>query len=901
MNKKLIFLFLVLLLVPALAVARSVVQRSSGSIQAADGELASNYRREDEPWLTHDEAMLRSRTVGNIVYTLDINLTDAEVYTANITIKFDYQPSSFPLTLDFLDGQVESLIVGLETIPVVYNGNFITIAPGFLSRGQNIIKVAYSHAYSETGAGLYRFVDSSDQRVYLYTHFEPYDANRLAPMFDQPNLRARWLLTVRTPNDWQVVTTIREDSIEHGEDDATWHFPLSPSTSSYILPLHAGQYHVWEGMAGDIPLRLFARESLARYVRAEWLLELTSNGMAFFQAYFDEPYPFTKYDQLLVPDFNIGGMENIAAVTYTERSIPRGEPTRERMQGTAGLFLHEMAHMWFGDLVTIDWWNALWLKESFASLMGPLAIGKATEFDSPWLAFYLSSKQSAYQADQHVTTHPIEMPVRDTKSGNASFDAITYEKGASVLKQLNHFLGEDKFREGVRQYLSRYGWQAATLPDFMDTLAKVSGRDLQAWTRDWLQTAGVNTVKAEYECRGGTVASFRLRQTAPRGYPTLRHHRLQIGLFGLANGTVVQQKIVSVELHGAVMQVPELVGQACPVLVYPNVGDWAYIRVLLDRNSLQRVPELVNRIPDSLLRAMFWQSLWDAVIDQDAAVSDYLDVALKQLPGESDTTILQQLLNTLSTARQYLFLFGAEAGGLRMLYLPAIETMARQQTLASIAGSDRQKQWFDAWLRLAGSGESLKVIANWLAGESEPLSLNQDQDRRWQALLQLAANGYGGTDALIQSEMLRDSSDTGKMAMITIAAAWPDAAIKDRYLDAIKNIESEQTSAMLKASMLSMFPTGQEQIHQQFGARILSGLPALDKARDQDLIGVYVETILPALCTPESVSQLANSMNDRGTLGLIASKALRVSHQKDQRCLAMAARQFGGIRPESGK
>ena len=863
--------------------------------QTADVLLPQDYQREQEPWLTHDEAILRARTLSNVVYNLDIDLTAADVYKAIVIIEFDYKPSGLPLTLDFLDGSVESIKVGPETIPVVYTGDHITIAPRFLSGGRNNIKILYSHAYSETGAGLYRFVDSTDKRIYLYTHFEPYDANRLAPLFDQPNLRARWLLKVRVPNDWQVVTTVREDKIERGENNATWHFPLSPPISSYILPLHAGQYHIWESMAGDIPLRLFARESMAKHVRAQWLLALTANGMAYFQDYFDEPYPFAKYDQLLVPDFNIGGMENVAAVTYTEGYIPRGEPTRERLQRIANTFLHELSHMWFGDLVTIDWWNALWLKESFASLMAPMALAKATEFDTPWLAFYLSSKQQAYQADQFVTTHPIEMPVSDTKSGDASFDAITYSKGASVLKQLNHFLGEDTFREGVRQYMNRFGWQAATLPNFMDTLAEISGKDMQGWTRDWLQTAGVNTVKAEFQCREGKISNFSLLQTAPDDYPTLRIHRLQVGLYSSVGGAVEQQKVVAIELKGAATLVPELLGEPCPLLVYPNVGDWAFIRVLLDESSLRRVPGQINRIADPLLRAMFWQSLWDAVLDQDAPLSDYLEIALKQLPAENDTALLQQLLGRLNAARQYLHLFGLGAADLRERYLPALEAMARQQVLASESGSDRQKQWFDAWLGLTGSDESLSNIAHWLAGKSEPVNLNQDQDRRWKALLQLATNGYPGTDALRSHEQQRDPSDTGKMALITMAAAWPEAAAKTRHLDLIEDIEGDYTSATLKASMWSMFPVGQEDIHRQFGPRILRELPVLDKARDQNLIEVYVGTILPGLCTAESVKQLANSINDRGALGLIATKALRVAHQKDQRCVAMAARQLGGL------
>jgi len=871
----------------------------AGAANAPGAHLKAGYQREQAPWLTHEEAILRVNSVSSPEYSLDIDLTGPESYRGKVTIGFDYEPSAFPLTLDFLEGVVESVEIEKKSIPVVYSGHHISIAPGLLSDGHNTITVRYSHAYSQTGAGLYRFVDSTDGRVYLYTHFEPYDANRLVPSFDQPNLRAPWTITVKAPNDWPVVTAVREDRIERGESFSSWYFPPTPAISTYILPLHAGQYHVWEGKAGDVPLRLFARESLAEYVRAEWLLELTAKGIAYFETYFDEPYPFSKYDQLIVPDFNIGGMENVASVTYTERYVPRGEPTNEYLQSVANTFLHELAHMWFGDLVTIDWWNALWLKESFASLMAPLSIPASTEFDAPWLSFYLDSKQAAYRADQFVTTHPIEMPVRDTKSGDASFDAITYSKGASVLKQLNHYLGENVFRDGVREYMNRFGWQAATLPDFMDTLAEVSGRDMAAWSDDWLETAGVNTVKADYSCEDGKVSTFSLIQTAPEGYPTIRNQRLQVGLFGLIDEAIVPGKLESLEISGQLTGVPGLVGEPCPVLVYPNVGDWAFIRVLLDEKSLQQTPELLSRIDDPLLRSMFWQSLWDAVRDQDAPLSAYIDVALKHLPGETNTAILQQLLGRLAAARHYLYLFGSRAAELRSQYLPALETMAWQQVVASKAGSDLRKQWFDAWLGLAESEAGIARIEQWLKGESEPLDLNQDQDRRWEALLQLSGNGYKQIDSLREAESARDPSDAGKMYLIALDASLPVAAAKARHLDNIEDVDGDLSSAQLKSSMYWMFPPGQEALHQQFGPRILGNLPELDRERDQDLMGTLTGSILPVLCTPDSVRQLSASIRDRGTLSLGSTKDLRVSHQEDQRCMDMAQRQFGGL--SSGK
>jgi aminopeptidase N len=742
---------------------------------------------------------------------------------------------------------------------------------------------------------LYRFVDSSDKRVYLYTHFEPFNANMLVPSFDQPNLRGRWLVDVRAPEDWVVVTSVREESIEKANGTATWYFPESPPISSYIFPLHAGQYHSWESTAGDIPLRLFARESLAEYVRAEWLLDITARGMAYYEAYFDEPYPFDKYDQLIVPDFNIGGMENVAAVTYTERYIPRGEPTRDRLRAIASTFLHELSHMWFGDLVTIDWWNALWLKESFASLMDPLALESATDLGQAWLKFYLDDKQLAYTADQRVTTHPIEMPVRDTKSGDASFDRITYQKGASVLKQLMHFLGEETFREGVRQYMNRYAWEAAVLADFMDTLAEVSGRDMHKWSREWVENAGLNTVTADFQCANGLITTFSLRQTAPDDYPLLRNHRLQAGLYQLIDGQVSLQQLQEVELEGAQTAVPGFIGEACPLLVYPNVGDWAYIKVQLDETSLQHVPGNLNNIADPLLRSMFWFSLWDAVRDVNLPLGAFMDIALDQLPAETNTAVLQALLSKLMAAKYYLHRFGDNAAGLRERYLPAIEMMARQQTLASEAGSDRQKQWFDAWLQLADTPAAMNEIEQWLRGRTEPTSLHEDQDRRWAAVIRLASLGYPGTDKLQADEISRDPSDSGAEALLTAQAAWPDISIKEKYLGRVYDATDSANSAALKAMILNMFPPGQESLHDQAAEGILEALLHLDVERDQDFIEDYVRDLLPALCNSDSVARLNGSIDDRGSLGLIATKALRVAHQEDQRCVAMAAKQLGGL------
>ena len=891
-----------LLLVPFLLLAacsesleEAAVTEQPVTPEAAEFQLPDKYQRSISPWLSHDEARLRSHSVSNVEYRLALDLTNERTYSGNVIIDFDYKPTKFPLTLDFLGGIAKSITVGSQELPVYNTGRHISIKPRFLAEGHNTIEIQYLNQYSETGAGLYRFVDSSDGRVYLYTHFEPYDANRLVPSFDQPNLRGRWSVNVRVPEDWQVITSVRESRIVRNNGTATWEFPTSAPISSYIFPLHAGQYHVWEGTAGDIPLRLFARESLAEFVLADWMLDITARGMAYYQEYFDEPYPFEKYDQLIVPDFNIGGMENIAAVTYTERYIPRGEPTRERLQGIADTLLHELSHMWFGDLVTIDWWNALWLKESFASLMSPLARYAATQYNDKGLMFYLDDKQRAYTADQRVTTHPIEMPVNDTKSGDASFDRITYQKGASVLVQLNHYLGEEVFRDGVRRYFNQHAWQAAKLPDFMDALAEVSGKDLQVWTHDWIETAGLNTVEARYECQDGRISTFSLLQTAPEDYPLLREHRLQTGLYQLVDGAIELGRQTAVQISGPKTDVPELIGADCPLLVYPNVGDWAYIKVRLDDNTLQQVPKNLNNVHDPLLRSMLWFSLWDAVRDVHMPLSDFLAVVMTQLPAETNSLVLEYLLKVVVGAKKYLYLFGPDAAQLREEYLPALEGMAYGGIMTSKAGSDQQKQWFDAWLQLAYTPQAMNNIEKWLDGEAEPLSVNQDQDRRWQAVITLSGLGYPRTGALQEKEIGRDNTDSGTEKLLTAQAAWPDVSKKAAFLDQVDDTDGGATSAQLKAMILKMYPAGQENKHRQHADRILDSLPHLDVERDQDFVEDYVNFILPGLCTAESVGRLANSINDRGELGLIATKALQVAHQEDQRCMDMAARQLGGV------
>ncbi|TPW20554.1 MAG: aminopeptidase N, partial [Elusimicrobia bacterium] len=393
--------------------------------------------------LSREEAAARAARVSDAAYRLQFVVGfDEKEFTGVTDISFNLKGAPAPLTVDFGEGLPRKVTANGADTAFDYNGHFLTLPPSALRKGANTVRIEYSHPYSATGSGLYRFKDPADGLVYLYSDFEPFDANLMFPCFDQPDIKAGYAVEVTAPEDWLVVSAARPERVlPAGPGARRWVFPMTKPFSTYVFSLHAGPYMEWRDDFQGLPLGLYARRSLARFVDAEEWFTVTKQGMGFFNRYFDFPYPFGKYDQVLVPDFNSGAMENVGAVTFSERNAPRSRPTPAERLDRADVILHEMAHMWFGDLVTMAWWDDLWLNESFASYMSAVAVDAATEFRDAWLDFNLGTKQWAYWEDQLVTTHPIEAVVPDTEVAFANFDGITYGKGASTLKQLAVLLG----------------------------------------------------------------------------------------------------------------------------------------------------------------------------------------------------------------------------------------------------------------------------------------------------------------------------------------------------------------------------------------------------------------------------------------------------------------------------
>jgi aminopeptidase N len=836
-------------------------------------------------YLTQAEAAARSARVSNVDYVLDFALTGKESFSGTSAISFDLADTAAPLTIDLDKATVSALVVNGKTVAPQYNQFFITLQPQDLVKGRNTVAVTYQRPHSTNGEGLHRMVDPVDGKVYTYSHFEPAAAHQMFALFDQPDLKATYQVNVTAPADWVVVSTVRESGVQADPAGKRWTFPKSKKLSPYNFSLHAGPYKVWEDSTGKYPMRLFARQSVAAQVSpADWF-KYTKQGLAFFDEYFGVPYQFEKYDQLLVPDFLYGAMENAGAVTFAERGfLYKAEMTAGQRETLASVIMHEMAHQWFGDLVTMKWWNGLWLNESFASFMGTLATAEATEFKNAWQSFYSDGKQGAYIADQSLTTHPIEVPVPSSANAFDNIDAITYSKGASVLMQLRHLLGADVFRKGVHNYLVKYAYKNATLDDFIGSLGEAAGRDLSGWTRQWLYNAGVNTIAANYSCAGGKISSFTLQQSAQSAaLPTLREQRVQVATFKVAGDKLVLGQNVPVTYNGATTKVPALAGAACPDLVYPNYQDWGFAKVQLDKRSFATAQASLSKVDDPLLRSMLWQSLWDGVRDGKLPLNEFIKTALANASGEKDYVLLGKVLGMISSSKHYLDAMHPGAAYTRQV-TQAMEEQAWAGVQANKADSNFLRRWFSHYMGLATSKPALDRLAAVLDGKLVVENLAVSQDLRWAIINRLNRFAYPGSAELITAELARDKSDAGQSEALAATVVRPDPKAKAEWLAKIEDLKTVLPFAKVRVAMNSLYPVEQSALSEATAADRLKKLPAIDKAAGPVYMRSFAEMI-PASCTAASVKRLESAAAQYKELSNSTRRALLYTHQEDKRCL----------------
>ncbi|MFE1773022.1 aminopeptidase N [Streptomyces sp. NPDC059008] len=809
--------------------------------------------------LTRDEAQARARLLTVDAYEIDLDLSGAQeggTYRSATTVRFDVAEAGADSFIDLVAPTVREVVLNGAALDPDEVFKDSRIALRGLPAGRNELTVVADCAYTNTGEGLHRFVDPVDQQAYLYTQFEVPDARRVFASFEQPDLKATFQFTVNAPEGWTVIS----NSPTPEPSGTLWRFEPTPRISTYVTALIVGPYHSvhssYEKDGQSVPLGIYCRPSLAEHLDADAIFEVTRQGFDWFQEKFDYAYPFAKYDQLFVPEFNAGAMENAGAVTIRDQYVFRSKVTDAAYEVRAETILHELAHMWFGDLVTMEWWNDLWLNESFATYtsIACQAYAPGSKWPHSWTTFANSMKTWAYRQDQLPSTHPIMAEIRDLDDVLVNFDGITYAKGASVLKQLVAYVGMEEFFKGVQAYFKAHAYGNTRLSDLLGALEETSGRDLKTWSKKWLETAGINILRPEIEVDAdGVITSFAVRQEAPalpagaKGEPVLRPHRIAIGSYELQDGKLVRTGRIELDVDGARTAVPELVGTQRPAVVLLNDDDLSYAKVRLDEESLKVVTEHLGDFTESLPRALSWASAWDMTRDAELATRDYLSLVLSGIGKESDIGVVQSLHRQVKLA---LDLYAAPKWREQGL---AIWTDAAAEHLrAAEPGSDHQLAWARAFAAAARTDEQLDLLQGLLDGTTEISGLAVDTELRWSLLQRLAATGRADEEA-IAAELERDKTSAGERHAATARAARPTEEAKAGAWASV--VESDKLPNAVQEAVIGGFvQTDQRELLAPYTAKYFDAVKSVWDSRSHEMAQQIAVGLYPALqVSPETL------------------------------------------------
>jgi len=736
------------------------------------------------PNLTRDDARDRAELLSVDSYDVALDLTDGggkpadRTFRSTTTVRFEATRAGADTFIDLIADKIHSVTLNGIDVDATGYAPKDGIALTNLAN-DNVLIIDADLLFTNTGEGLHRFVDPLDGETYLYSQFETADAKRMYACFDQPDLKATFSFHVIAPEHWEIASNGRVEKTEELRAGKLLHFATTARMSPYITALVAGPYHVVRDSHDGIDLGLWCRRTLARYLDAEALFTVTKQGFDWFHANFGMRYAFDKYDQLFVPEFNAGAMENAGCVTFREDYVFRSKVTDARYERRAETILHEMAHMWFGDLVTMRWWDDLWLNESFATYASVLCQTNATRWREAWTTFANVEKTWAYRQDQLPSTHPIATDAPDVQTAEVNFDGITYAKGASVLKQLGAYVGVDAFLAGLREYFVEHAYGNTTLADLLRHLEHASGRNLGDWSKLWLETTGINTLHPEFTLDAdGNFASFEIVQSAPNQVAstnTIRPHRLAVGCYDEQDGRLVRTSRIELDVTAERTAVPALVGTKQPAFLLVNDDDLTYCKLRLDEHSLHTLRTGgITKFADSLPRALCWSAAWDMTRDGELATRDYLAVVLAGAAHETDIGVLQSLTRQAIRALEiYADPQWAPQGfaALADLALSSLETAA--------PGSDHQLAWAHALLSSARSERHLHFVRGLLDGSTTPEGLAIDDELRWSVVQALSAHGIADEDA-IQAELDRDPSAAGQRHAATARALQPSAAAKQQ-------------------------------------------------------------------------------------------------------------------------
>lgn len=818
--------------------------------------------------LTREETAARSAAVTVRSIRVELDLTGAPErartgFPTTTTIEFDAKAGE--TWLDFIGESVESVTLNGEEVEVAYDGARIALSGLAAS---NIVVVSAIGAYSRSGEGMHRFHDPADDETYLYTQYEPADSRRVMACFEQPDMKASYTFVVDAPAGWEVLSNQSPAKIDSGVGVQRVEFAPTLPISSYITSVAAGPYArvdgSWNRDDQHIDLGVFARRSLIQHLEPDEILEITGQGLDFFTEAFAYPYPWGKYDQIFVPEYNLGAMENPGLVTFTEAYLSRGAATDAQRAARANTILHEMAHMWFGDLVTMKWWDDLWLKESFADYMGAHASAAATRFRDAWVNFAASRNAWAYKQDQLPTTHPIVANITDLEAAKLNFDGITYAKGAAVLKQLVAFVGDEAFFEGARKYFAANAFGNTTLDDFLVQLSEVSGRDMSGWAQAWLQTSGVSTLRLED------------RRVLVQG--DARPHRLRIGLYNWRDARLVRESQVALDLvdERTEVELPDA------DLVLLNDDDLTYAKVRLDERSLETVAASLSSIEDALARALVWSSLWNSTRDGELDTARYLEIVRAHAPGESNIGLLVDVLANAAFALRHFLAADVQAAEQRAWLDAAWDALQSAE-----AGSDAQLSWARAVATASAFDDARHVELRRLLDGEAPDGLTVDPDLRWQVLTALAATGHASLED-IAAEAQRDDTASGRTAERRAAASRPLASVRAEAWDAAWN-DLTLSNDHLDASIAGFRAGGRRDLIGDFDAEYFDRIADAWRTRSIELAQRLVVGLFPATDSLEPVDEWLEANHD-------APAALRriVVEQRDHLARDLRVRETAG-------
>jgi len=828
----------------------SVPDAHSGSVADASHPDRMDANTVRVPNLTREDARLRAGLITVGSYDVVLDLTDAEggpserAFRSRTTVTFAAARPGASTFIDVVADRFHEVTLNGTPVDVSgYEPETGIVLPELAAR--NVLVVDADLLYTTVGQGLHRFVDPVDGEVYLYTQFETTDSKRMYACFDQPDIKATFSLHVTVPSNWTVVSNGAQGEVEDDDETKTVHFATTPRMSTYVTALVAGPYHGEHGHHDGIDLGLYCRRSVAEHLDTEDLFTVTKQGFDWYHANFGVRYAFGKYDQLFVPEFNAGAMENAGCVTFLEDYVFRSRVTDARYERRASTVLHEMAHMWFGDLVTMRWFDDLWLNESFADWAATICQAQATRWTNAWTTFTNVDKTWAYRQDQLPSTHPIACDIPDAEAVEVNFDGITYAKGASVLKQLAAYVGLEDFLAGVRHYFADNAYSNTTLPDFLSALNAASGRELSDWSKVWLETSGVNTISPQYTLdEQGRFDSFALLQTAPTVTSqdnVLRPHRLAVGLYSYdVEGRLVRTDRVELDVDGERTEVQALLGRPRPDLVLVNDDDLTYCKLRLDEHSLKTLTTGgLGALGDSLARALCWVAAWDMVRDGELATRDYLDLVITGAPHETEIGVISSTTRQLLRALEvYADPRWAPTG--RSRFADAAIAAAR----SAEPGSDRQLVWVQTASSAATTDEQTAFIGRLLGGDEVLDGLAIDTDLRWSLVQALVARGVLGPED-IDAEAARDRTAAGVRAAATARALIPTAEAKAAAWKSAVGDDS-LSNAVMRATIAGFAHPLQGELLAPYAARYFAEAAAVWRRRTSEMAQDVIVGLFPS-------------------------------------------------------